>query len=447
MADLEEQEKVLSKYLSENQVLIIDAISSGRKNISSCLTKFGSPRSQITMAGSIHEAREEIQKSKPKVIFADFMIGKESSLDLIQFQKAQYEKQGVKDTLFVLVTSNASQSAVAQAAEEDVDTFIIKPFSLDTMKKAVARTVYAKINPTTYMQTIEEGKQLLFEGKYRDAAETFKKAIDLDEKPTLAYFYHGQADYMAKALEAAEKSYQNGLSLNNIHYKCLVGLFDLLHGENRFDDAYEVMKKLANYFPANPNRLSSVLRLSVQTKNYDDVDAYYRIFVEIESRSDELVKYMCSALAVTGRHYLQSNSVPKAIQAFESGAISAAGRAKYLLYMIEALAEYGLVKETEPFLKRLKYAGHSGPEMATAQFITLDESTTPVDVVNRGRNLINDGIEHPAVYEKLIHNSIQAGFKDSALELAKKAMTKWPERAKQFLRGFTAEELKSIGII
>jgi len=67
--------------------------------------------------------------------------------------------------------------------------------------------------------------------------------------------------------------------------------------------------------------------------------------------------------------------------------------------------------------------------------------------VNRGKTLVNDGIEHPAVYEKLIMNSIKAGYKDAALEYAKKAMSKWPDRAKYFLRGFSAEELKSIGII
>lgn len=447
MADLDEQEKVLKDYLSDNHILILDAVSSGRTNIASCLTKFGGARSKMSLVGSMADAREEIKRVKPKVIFADFMIGKESSLDLIQFQKSQFEKEGIKDNLFVLVTSNASQSAVAQAAEEDVDTFIIKPFSLDTLKKAVARTVYAKINPSDYMQTIDQGKELLFAADYKGAREKFKRAIDLDPKPTLAHFYHGQADYMAKAMEAAEACYQNGLNLNNIHYKCLVGLFDLLHGEQRFNDAYDVIKRLASYFPANPNRLSTVLRLSVQTKNYEDVDSYYRIFVEIDERSDQLINHMCSALAVTGRHFLQSNSAPKAIQAFESAAVSSAGRSKYLLYMIEALAEHGMLKETDPFLKRLKYAGHSGPELATAQFITLDPTTKPLDVVNQGRSLVNDGIEHPTVYSKLIENSIKAGYKESALEFAKKAMIKWPDRAKTFLKDFTAEELKSIGII
>ena len=447
MADQDEQEKVLKDYLSNNHVLILDSVSSGRTNIASCLAKFGGSRSRMSLIGSIADAREEIKRVKPKVIFADFMIGKESSLDLIQFQKAQFEKEGIKDTMFVLVTSNASQSAVAQAAEEDVDTFIIKPFSLDTLKKALARTVTAKLHPNDYMRTINEGKELLFAGDYKGAADLFKRAVDMSDTPTLAYFYYGQAEFMSRALEAAESKYNNGLSLNNIHYKCLIGLFDLLHGEKRFDDAYDVMKRLASYFPANPNRLSTALRLSVQTNNFHDVESYYKIFVEIDDRTDELIKYMCSALAVTGRHFLREKSVPKALQAFESAAISSAGRAKYLLYVIEAMAEHGLTKEADPFIKRLKHASNSGPEIATAQFITLEESMSPLEVVNRGRSLVKDGIEHPAVYEKLINNSLKAGFKDSALELAKKAMNKWPERSKYFLRGFTSEELKSIGII
>jgi len=328
MAKQDEAEKILKEYLNKNHVLILDAISSGRTNIASCLAKFGATRSRMSLIGTMHEAREEIKRVKPKVIFADFMIGKESSLDLIQDQKAALEKEGVKDTLFVLVTSNASQSTVARAAEEDVDTFIIKPFSLDTLKKGLMRSVQQKLYPSEYHQTIEAGKGLLLAGDFKKAIEHFKRAMDLNETPTLACFYYGQAEYMQKALDAAEGKYQDGLDFNNIHYKCLTGLFDLLHNEKRYHDAYDVMRRLAQYFPANPKRLSTVLQLSIQTSHFEDVEDYYKIFVELEERTDELIRYMCSALAVTGRYYLKNHSNQKAISAFESAAISSAGRIK-----------------------------------------------------------------------------------------------------------------------
>ncbi len=441
----DESEKILKDYFSKNHVLIIDPISSGRTNVASCISKFGAQRNKMSLVGSLNEAREELKKFKPKVIFAEFMVGKESSLDLIQMQKQLFEQEKIKDSFFVLVTSNASQSAVARAAEEDVDTFIIKPFSLDAMKKALENSVKLKLFPSLYLKLIDEGKEFMFKGDYTSAIACFSKAMTENATPTLACFYYGQAEFMQKALAAAEGKYMDGLSFNKIHYKCLVGLFDLLNDEKRYTDAYDIMRRLAQYFPANPKRLAQVLRLSVLTNNFQDVESYYKIFIEIEERNDELVRYMCSALAVTGRYYLRQKVYPRAIEVFESAAISAAGRAGFLLYIIETLVEYGMYKESTPFLGRLQNLAPGSKEVVAAQFLTLDASVNVRDVVNRGRGVLKDGIEHPSVYEKLINCSIKAGYRDSALELANEARKKWPEKSKYFLQGFSPEELKSIG--
>ncbi|NDG84189.1 MAG: response regulator [Proteobacteria bacterium] len=446
MAGAEEPDKILKQYLSENSIVILDAISSGRTNVASCLSRLGAARHKMSLVGSIGDAREELKRNKSKIIFADFMIGKDSSLDLIQFQRKVFEQDKVKDALFVLVTANASQSAVAQAAEEDVDTFIVKPFSFDTMKSALESAVMLKLRPNPYLQLIDQGKELMFAGDYGGAIDKFKAAKDQSPTPTLACFYLGQAETMKQALDAAEGNYLDGLNYNKIHYKCLIGLFDLFHGEKRYVDAYEIMKRLAQYFPANPKRLGTVLRLSVLTNNFHDVDSYYRIYVEMDERNDELIRQMCSALAVTGRYYLRQRAYPRAIEIFESAAISSAGRTPFLLYIIEALAEYGLTKEADPFLSRLQKIAPGSQEVLAAQFLTLDQAIDVKDVVNRGRGILRDGVENPSVYEKLIIASIKAGYKDKALELADFARKRWPERARYFLRGFTPAELKAIGL-
>jgi tetratricopeptide (TPR) repeat protein len=315
------------------------------------------------------------------------------------------------------------------------------------MKKGLMRSVKDKLFPSEYHKMIDQGKDLMFKADFKGALDRFQRAMDMNDTPTLACFYAGQAEYMQKAMEAAEDKYQDGLDYNNIHYKCLTGLFDLLHGEKRYNDAYDVMRRLAQYFPANPKRLASVLHLSIQTGHYDDVESYYGIFKELEERTDEMIRYMCSTLAVTGKHYLMNHSNEKAIQSFENAAISSAGRIKYLYYMIEALVEYGLIDNTDKFISRLKTSDPGSKELIAAQFLTIDKSASPVDVVNKGRSVIRDGVEFPSVYQKLISNSLMAGYKDSALELAAHAIKKWPDKSNLFTVGFSEEELKSIGIL
>ena len=278
------------------------------------------------------------------------MVGDESGLDLLQEQKVAYSKAELNQTLFVLLTGNSSQSAVARAAEEDVDTFIIKPYTKDLLRKTLENTVHQKLNPSRYLQLIEEGKDHLFKKRYDEAIELFEEAMLENNEPTLACFYAGQAEFMKTAMSNAETKYEKGLSYNKIHYKCLVGLFDLLMVQEKYNEAYGIIRKLAQYFPANPKRLNSVLRVAILTDNFDDIDGYYQIYLQITERNEELTKHMCSALVVAGKYYLQKDMHAKALQIFESAAISSAGRSQFLAYIIATLIDYNLGQAVKPVL-------------------------------------------------------------------------------------------------
>lgn len=441
-ADDKESDKLVRDYLSKNRILIIDSVSSARVSLAVVLNKFGAQRNMMSLVGSLAEAREDIKINKPKVIFSDFMVGNESSLDLLQYLKAEFDKEKIKDNLFVLVTANGSQSTVARAAEEDVDTFVIKPYSTDTLRRALTTTVQQKLFPSLYMQLVNEGKELLFASQYDKAIELFAKAMNENPHPTLACFYYGQAEYMKKAFAVAEGKYMDGLSHNKIHYKCLIGLFELLYQEKKYTDAYEVIKKLAQYFPANPKRLASVLRLAIMTDNYQDMEGYYRIFVKIDERSDELIRYMCSALVVTGKYYLRQKIRSRGVEVFENAAISAGGRVGFLLYIVEALVDQKMLAECDQFISRLQSLAPASKEFQAASFLVMSLKEQVKEAIHVGRTLLKDGIEFPSVYEKLIIQSIKGGYRDAAMDLAKIASQKWPDKRQTFLYGFDPNELK-----
>ena len=435
MAGAEEAEakvKILQEYLSSNSVLIVDSVSSARVSLAATLSRLGAVRQKMSLVGSVAEARQEIKKLKPKVVFTDFMIGAESGLDLIQDQKALYTKEELKNVTFVLVTSNASQSTVARAAEEDVDTFIIKPYNMDTLRNALANTVQMKLHPSRYLELIEAGKEELFKSNFDKAIDIFDEAMGEHEQPTLACFYAGQAEFMKSAIAGAEQKYSQGLSYNKIHYKCLVGLYDLLMSQKKYHEAYDIIRRLAQYFPANPKRLASVLRLAILTENFDDMESYYRVFLKVGERTDELVKYMCSALVVTGKHYLRKKIRSRAIELFDSAAISGGGRTNFLAYIIETLVDFKMREPAEKYLERLGKIDTSGPDYMVSKFLISTLFEDLIGSIQMGRNLVRDGHVTPAVYEKLIGQSIKGQYMDSADELFQEACKRYPDRTGDF---------------
>ncbi|MFM9577942.1 hypothetical protein, partial [Streptomyces turgidiscabies] len=87
------------------------------------------------------------------------------------------------------------------AAEEDVDAYILKPFTAELVRKVISQAILKKLEPSKYLQTIEEGKNFLEDKHFPEAEEMFRKAIALDPTPTLALYYHGYAQAVRQAMD------------------------------------------------------------------------------------------------------------------------------------------------------------------------------------------------------------------------------------------------------
>jgi tetratricopeptide (TPR) repeat protein len=436
-------EHLLRDYLSESSVVIVDPVASARVSLASSLAKMGASRQKMSLVSSIEEAKFEIETLKPRLIFTEYQVGKDLGLDLIQSQKIAYEPSVLKNSVFILVTSNASQAAVARAAEEDVDSFIIRPFTFETLKNALQKTVQEKIAPSKYLQLIEEGKQELFKLHHQKALSLFELAMHEHLEPTLAYFYAGQAEFMKSALEKAVGNYQKGLSINKIHYKCLIGLFSLLHAEKNYTEAYEVARVLAQVFPVNAKRLATVLRLVVITENFSDMDEYYQIFLGFEERSEELTRHMRSAMLVTGKFYLRKRQVEKALTAFRAASDTSGGRPQFLLYIIEALVDHRLAAEAEQYSTRLSELSPDSKEALAAKFLLSTLSKNVEDSVVLGRQIVQEGVLIASVYEKLIAQCVRGGHPSEAEVFYEYARAQWPDQEGNFAFALDSESLSS----
>jgi len=420
-------------YVKDRRIVIADASSVSRANLAQTLVNLGAKSANLALSSSYADAEAEIARTKPQIVVCDYDLGNQRGLDLLQRQRTCNE--GSKDTLFVLVTGNSSQTAVARAAEEDVDTYILKPFTAAVLRASLIRAALAKSIPNEYARTIDEGKKLLAANQFDDALKAFERAISLDQAPALACFYFGQTQLMKQATEVAEDSYNKGLTYNRIHYKCMVGLFDLFMSQKRHIDAYETVKRISQYFPANPARLNSVLKLAIMTQSYDDVEKYYQMFTKLDERNDEIIKHVCAALVVCGKYYLQKNFKSRAIELFNKAAVTAGGRVKILQEIIFALVEHKLGKDAQVFIQRFPPETHETSTYLALELLIADQLVENVGVVlQKARALVSQGIHDPIISEILIRRSVEAGFQDTAENEARAAAQRYPDQKNFFER-------------
>ena len=428
MENANENKKVLEgfrKFIRNERILIADANATTRTNVARCLIELGAMQTNLDLLTNYEMASDELKKRKHRVIFCEYNLGTHSGLELLETQKELLGER--REAMFVLVTANTSQSAVAQAAEEDVDTYIIKPFSSFSLRQRLLLVAEEKLFPNNYRKKIREGKEFLFAANFAAAEGAFQEARKLDPSPTLACFYLGQTNTLMAQMKIAETEYKSGRALNRIHYKCLVGLFELLMQQEMFTEAYDVVRKIANYFPANPKRLGTVLRLAIMTKNYTDIEKYYQTFVNLDQRNEEIIRYVCAGLIICGKYYLQQKNVARAVELFRKASVSAQREPKLLREIISSLTEYNLFNQAQAFMKEFPPETMNKIEFRISQFLVSSKFLSPVQMIDQGKELIKEMEKKEAiVYKVVMLKMVEAGLSAAAQEFYERALKECP---------------------
>ena len=421
----EKKEELFKKYLGSGDILIVDKSSASRRRLTKTIVDMGANRAQVHSVSHYTEAMDVIETKKPKLVLSDYELNGGSGFDL--FKEFRLQNPDDKKSVLILVTSNISQSAVAKAAEEDVDSFIIKPYTVKSLEKSLINTVIGKLYPTEYVKQIELGKEQLFKGDYEMALETFDKAKGLNKKPSLAMFYHGQAKYMLKEVESAEDDYKEGLEINSIHFKCQVGLYELFKKDNKHFEAYSVVRNIAQYFPANPDRLKEVIRLAIVTENYTDMDMYYDLFTNLDERSDDVINYICSGMYVSGKFHFQNGNKEKSREIFDKIGISCIGNTKFITAMIKLLVEHKVYDDAQKLVSRYQSKPEDKPFYMIGKFIAYSNSENLTEKISAGLELWNGGIKDPDAMKLLIEYLRADGSDQKADEYLEEAKYLWPK--------------------
>lgn len=408
------RKEIFKKFLEENEVLIVDKNASSRNRLLKIFFDLGAMREMIHTAGTLEEARELFAAKNIGIVLSEYMVGGGSGFDL--FKSIRQARASDKFPCLILVTSNMSQTVVAKAAEEDVDSFIIKPYTIQSIHENLLATVAFKVNPSDYVKKVEVGKEFLKNNYFDQAITIFTEASSLHEKPSLALFYLGQANYLKKIYEGAQDSYEAGLNFNDIHFKCLMGLYDLYREEEKWDEAYLVVKKVLEYFPTNSERFEQIIRLAIITRNFEDFDLFYEVYKELEERDINITRNLGAGLYIAGKYYLTQGHIERALPFFEKIAVSCFEFPHFLRAIIILLIEHELSEKAQQFLRRFPAGSMDSDDFRISSF--LINSAGGVDkaqVIKQGMELINQGLSDKSLFSTLLKLMKEMGHSAQAI--------------------------------
>jgi two-component system chemotaxis response regulator CheY len=122
--------------LIEKSVIVVDDYTPMRRAIRALLKQIGFDK--IDDAGDAESALERMQGNPYGLIISDWMMEPVSGLDFLKQVRAD---ASLKHTPFLMVTAVGTSAEIVAAKEAGVTNYIIKPFSLATLKKKILFTL------------------------------------------------------------------------------------------------------------------------------------------------------------------------------------------------------------------------------------------------------------------------------------------------------------------
>lgn len=425
-------DKVFFKnFIADQKVLIADPNGSSRTGIARLLVELGAKTNNLILASSYHTGVASIQQTVPTVIFTEFVFKDGSGLDFFDVVRAQGKDP--QTGLCVAFTQDPTQSALAEALEEQVDCFVLKPYTMEHCKNVIITAAAAKFTSSPYRDAFNLAKVLLIKGSLDEAFEAMERATSLNPRPSLAKFYLGEIRKSQGRFDEAEDYFIEGLSFNQVHYKCLTGLLDLFIQKKNFQEAYGILSSILKTFPVSPYRLSQFGELMVISKNYEKADWLYATFKEMNDRTPELVQVCCGAIIACGKHYLKSQDLKRGRSLLENAAISAAGNTELLSEIALVLIENKQLDLATEVLKRFPAESQDQNTYLIPEFI-LAASQNHDDLFNiyYGRKLIKRGAQDLRVYQIVITSLVAKEKHHEAEDLISEAQKLWPDQKELF---------------
>jgi DNA-binding response OmpR family regulator len=412
-------------FLKEENVLVVEPSVSFAQTLIQLLKEARVPEKNIFHVRGYEEAATVIETKKPKILITEYAVGATNGISLVPLQMKNYD-ESVK--IATLITHDSTSTTIAEAAEEHVDAYILKPFSIGDFGKRLNKVIQSKLTPSPFQEKIKSGKALLKDKEFAMAALEFKEAIKIKERSPLGYYYVGQALHLQKSIPEASTEYRKGLQINPLHYKCLLGEFDSHFEQGDYINAYGVAQKIASRFPISPKRMGNIFISLVFSHHLEDITSYFQMYRELEFRPIELTKIFGAALLTAGKYNLKRNQIAKGNECFAMGVTVMGPDISYLETIIRELLKTKSPEMAKIYLS-LFPAAEVGKKVHSQMSFLIDlQSIGDRDIlIEKGKKLVAQGFADRESYRQLVQYLVDLNKTVLAEDITGKAVRDFPE--------------------
>lgn len=229
--------------------LVVDDQFNVRRMVLNFLRTFGYTR--VVDAADGDKALERLQVGDVGFIISDWNMPNMSGLDLLRRVRADAR---ISNLPFLMVTAEVVEQTVAEAIEESVDGYIVKPFQAKTLIDKVEAILDKRRAPEPFDLALRQGHEYLQAGRMEQAVAQFQIALDLKPNSPRGLLAMGEALEAQEKYKEALHFYQDAVAAGSRFVKAHDHLASLYRRMGEAEKAAQHLAKAAKISPLNPRR-------------------------------------------------------------------------------------------------------------------------------------------------------------------------------------------------
>ena len=271
----------------EMKFLIIDDMPNMIRTIRNMLRHLEYHR--IAEAGDGLEAWKILKNDTIDFVIADWNMPNMSGIDLLR--KVRLDSN-LKDIPFLMVTAEVAEETVAEAAETEVDGYIIKPFIARTLDEKIKKILEKRNSPSEVDTYLKLGNVYLNSGMVDNALKEYEKALKTHPDNPRVHYALGNVYQENGEIDKAEKSYKRAVEISPQYLKAHEGLAQIYEKKGEKEKVIAAVKEAVKISPKNPERQSNLGKILLKEGKGEEAKEAFAMAIKIdplnESRKTEI---------------------------------------------------------------------------------------------------------------------------------------------------------------
>lgn len=378
-------------------ILIVDDQQRMRWTIKEMLRRMGYVNFHEADDGE--SAMDKLRYQPINLVLCDWRMPRVTGVEVLRFVR---EDENLRNLPFILVTAEMNQEIVAEAGELEVDSYLLKPFTMANLESKLNEVLAKRANLSAIDTHLELGQAYIRANQPDKALDEFQQALAINQNSPRTLLALGQIFERQGENDKAQAYLENAIKLAPKFVKAHVALANLYQKTDRAGQAAEHLKQAATISPKNVDRhfqLAQVLVASGQT--------------------DEAAKVLKTAMKVGKGQY---SDVARRVG--------------------EALMAAGLAGEAEAAFQQALEATPQDINLFNRLGIAFRKQGKFQEAVANYQRALGIAPDNEALYYNLARALMEAGQMDAAKRSLGKAIQIKPdfEEARELLTGLLAQQ-------